>query len=140
MGRRAHVTKTAYPGVKKAGKGEYQIRGHFVHPKTGRRRELVRIVRATSARAASEARAEALRNAGAAVDRSRVRFEDFARSWLSGKRPNLKASTQTAYASAIDLHLTPTFGDWFVDAIAFEDVIAWRDGQAGSAIDRKSVV
>lgn len=132
MGRRRGRRQTTLPGVERLGPGEYRIRGHYIHPKTGRRRELDRIVKAPSPLDAFEMRLLALREAAGSAEEERPRTEAFARSWLLSKSPGLRASTRTTYATALDLHILPTFRDWFIDRIAFQDVVAWRDAQKGS--------
>jgi integrase len=134
MARRRDRSKTLYPGVERAGKGLYRIRGTYIHPKTGRRRELDRIVTAESPAEASAKRNAALREAAGSVAEERPRVEAFARSWLLGKAPGLRQSTRTTYASALDNHILPHFGDWFIDRVTFADVVAWRDAQKGEPI------
>jgi integrase len=134
MARRRERAKTLYPGVERVEKGTYRIRGSYIHPKTGRRREMDRIVTAESPAEASAKRNAALREAAGSAVEERPRVEAFARSWLLGKAPGLSSSTRTTYATAIDLHIVPHFGDWFIDRVTFADVVAWRDAQKGEPI------
>ncbi len=48
--------------------------------------------------------------------------------------PALKASTRRLYADTLDLHISPTLGAFFVDAITSTDVVAWRDSQTAKPV------
>lgn len=134
MSRRIDRKATSFPGVQRVGKGTYRIRGKYIHPKTDRRCELDRIVDAPSAREAAHERARLLREAAMDVTTVEMTMRAYARSWYAGKLPKLKASTRVAYATAIDGHILPHFGDWYVDRIAHADVVDWRDVQQGSPV------
>lgn len=125
--------RTAYPGVRRIDARTYRVRGEWRCPKTGRTREIDRIVTAASAEHAATIRAE-LRSemvAGAEPGR-RLRLDDFATSWLEGKRARTKASTQSHYAAILDLYISPALGAYYLDAITREDVTRWLAAQRGT--------
>lgn len=125
--------KTAYPGVYRIDARRWRVRGTWTDPKTGRRRELDRIVTAASARAAAATRAELMATGVASSDpRRRIRLDDFATSWLEDKRARTKASTRRHYASMLDLYISPGLGDYYLDAISPDDVRRWLADQAGT--------
>lgn len=121
-------------GIHSEGPGRYRVRVYFTDPKTGKQRELVRVVEANDIHEASEIRAQLRREAmqGGEDGRPRPRLADYAESWLSGKLPSLKASTRDRYAEVLDVHVLPVLGDHWVDAIERDDLIAWRDSQRGA--------
>ena len=128
--------KTSVRGVYSLGGGRYEVVAHFMDPKTGRPRKLVRIVRARSvadaARQREELRAEALRGA---APRRRVRLSTYVESWLLRKLAAWKTSTATQAASVIEVWIKPALGDYYLDAIEVSDVVAWRDEMARTPVD-----
>lgn len=123
--------KTSTRGITALGGGRYEVRLWWTCPKTGRSKKAVRIIEASSVPDAARKREELRRVLSAgAVRPARVRFGAAARSWLSTKLPTWKPSTQTQNASVLDVHILPTFEDYFIDAIEPSDVVAWRDAQA----------
>ena len=69
---------------------------------------------------------EAERLRGLAIDprAGRVRFEDYAKSWLS-RRPELSVTTRHDYQKLLDNHLIPGFGSAEIAGIAPSTVRAW---------------
>lgn len=122
------MRRTRFPGVYSAG-DQYWIRAKVQDPKTGRTRQVNRLVEAASASAAARMREE-MRASKAGPEPTRHRLRDYAISWLANAR-NLKASTLDRYTTTIELHVFPVLGDHFLDAITHQDVVAWRDAQAG---------
>lgn len=128
------MKKTRYPGVQRIDEGRYRVRAKLVHPRTGKTKEVDRVV---EARGPAEAAAERERLRQELLDQCeggpvhRTRLADYARSWLSGKLPGLKASTAHLYAQVLDLHVIPTLGDFYLDALVHRDIVAWRDAQQG---------
>lgn len=124
---------TRYPGVQRIADGMFRVRFEARDPRTGKIREIDRIVNvATPADAA--ARRQEIRRAfkRGEPERLRVRVGDFARSWLRTKLPALKPSTAHRYVDTLEGHILPELGDLYVDAVAPADVIAWRDRQRGA--------
>lgn len=126
------MKKTTQEGVWSLGKGRYLVRVWYVCPKTGRRKKAERVVEAKSARDATKLR-EALREERSAVAArpARERLDRFARSWMKRKLPSWKRSTRVNNASIMDTHISPKLGDYWIDAITPEDVVAWRDDMDG---------
>ncbi|WP_236606433.1 tyrosine-type recombinase/integrase [Sandaracinus amylolyticus] len=97
-------------------------------PKTGRTKDVIRIVEAKSAAEASAKRDDLRRTEEASSGaRTRERLGDAATSWMRSKLPALRASTRRTYADVIDLHIVPRLGDYYVDAITPDDVVELRD-------------
>lgn len=59
---------------------------------------------------------------------TRTRLADYARSWLARKRAALSVATLDRYAVALEDHILPTLGAWYVDAIAPDATTTARDG------------
>jgi integrase len=124
-------TKKRLLGIEELAKGLYFIRIQEVHPRTGRMIDVKRRVRCETIEEAVQAqgrlRAEHLGD-GDYVQPKRVRFGDYARSWLSGRLPTLKASTAARYGDTLDRIILPALGDYYLEAITPEDVLAWFQG------------
>jgi integrase len=131
--RRQGRQTTSFPGVQRVGRGEYRIRGKYIHPKTLRRAELDRVIEASTSREAAHKRAAELRKAALGSGPEPQRMAEYVRSWIAGKLPILKPSTRVAYATALDLHILPHFGEWFIDRMTRADIAEWRDSMALTA-------
>lgn len=129
------VTKNRYPGVTRVGPGLYRVRAKWRCPKTGRLRELVRIVEAESAAAAMTMR-EALKaeESKALEPPARVRVGDCVASWLTSKHGELKASTARHYANVLDTYVLPKIGEYWLDVLTHDDIVKWRDAEDGSPV------
>lgn len=124
--RRQKQRATRFPGVWSVGE-KYRIRIYTKDPKTGLPREIDRVIPAESAADASKQRA-ALTEPNEPQPQ-RTRLKDYAASWLLAKERELKASTVDRYATAIDLHIVPDLGDYYLDSLTHQDVVDWRDAQ-----------
>ena len=124
---------TKYPGVRRLSNGKFEIRVKIINPKTGKEKDVKRVVDAASAAEAVVLR-EQLRQEVQSGDTTeeRMRLGEYAISWMRGKLPTLKPSTARRYAETIDLHIAPFFGDYYLDAITPLDVTKWRDAQTDS--------
>ena len=127
---RTKTTKTRYPGVCSVDDrpGWFRVRGKIADSKTGKKTSLDKMIEASSAKAANIERGKLLtaldvRPAGQA----RTRLSDYATSWLRTKLPNLKAATASLYATMLDQHILPELGDFYLDAITRDDLLAWRE-------------
>ncbi|MBC7171898.1 MAG: tyrosine-type recombinase/integrase [Polyangiaceae bacterium] len=125
---------TRHPGVLKTDPNTYRIRVRLKDPRTGKSREVDRIV---TCRTVDEAvlerqklRAQLLEDSKPVVERTRLR--DYAASWLSRKQKTIARSTAERYATALDLHILPALGDYYVDALVQADFVRWRDAAAVS--------
>lgn len=125
--------RTAFQGVQRLEANHYRVRGEYVCPKTGRRKEFDRRVQARSTEEASALRL-AIKHELLDPPKTdaRQRLADYATKWLDGKLPTLKASTRDLYASVLDLHILPALGDYFLDAITSQDITRWRNAQQGA--------
>ena len=120
--------RTRYPGVKPLGSNRYRIRVKATDRRTGRGKEVDKIVVCPGGVAEAVTLREELRReveAGGAGASARVRLADFAASWLRGRLPTLKASTRARYAEILDGAILPALGDVYLDALRPSDVQAW---------------
>lgn len=125
--------KTRYPGVTRLENAKFEIRVKIINPKTGKEKDIKRVIEAANPSAAAAMREE-LRTEATSDPLSmqeRVRLADYATSWLNTKLGSLKPSTADRYASTLDLHILPMLGDYFVDAIEPADIRVWLDKQKG---------
>ena len=121
-----------YPGVTKTKDRRFRIRFKARDPKTGRLKEVKKVIdAATPAEAAKAKQAQRERFEAGTATRSRPRLADYASSWLRGKLPDLSPSTRDRYALVLGRHVLPALGDYYVDGIQRDDIIAWRDAQQG---------
>jgi integrase len=133
---------TKYPGVHRISETSYRVRGKVRNPKTGKFLFLDKIVEASSAYDASNQRAELLldlQNEVPSVIVERLRLEAFARSWLRSRLPKLKKATRALYASILDNHIAPSIGEYYVDAVATDDLVQWRDDMVGKGASAAAV-
>jgi hypothetical protein len=76
----------------------FRVRGFVVDPRTGRRREIDRVIEAASVHEAKRARAELLLKEEQAVEPvTRVRVGEYARSWMRSKALKLDGATARTY-------------------------------------------
>lgn len=127
------MKKTKYPGVYRLPDGRYHLDATGWCPKTGKRKRKRKDVEAASAAEANRMRAElrAKIERGSPEANARERLAPAARSWLTGKLAELKASTRRHYADVLDLHVFPVLGDHYLDAITTADIVGWRDALVG---------
>ena len=120
---------TKFPGVHWLAHKTYRIRGKVVDPRTGKNREIDRILTETSAQAAARERADllhALRTSVGPAD-GRMRIGDYAKSWMRSKAVKLDPTTAERYAVTLETHILPAFGDFFYESLTTRDVQAWID-------------
>ena len=144
-----HGTKVG-KGIWDLGEGQHRVRVYSTNPKTGKPKELERIVRAKTVNQAEQARDRLQRQArdGGPVSRQRKRVGDVSNDWLAKKlkrvrsdgTPYLCPSTRERYTPAVDNHIAPYFGDYYVDQLTEEDVEDWQEnllasGYAASTIN-----
>lgn len=125
MPRRTDLKPTAHPGLwSTAGGHVFRVRAR--DPRTGKESQPYRFVRGSLATALREQS----QVAGEVKTRGRVkrtRLADYAASWLERKRGALSIGTLARYVGSLDDHILPTLGERFLDLLAPEDVLAWRD-------------
>lgn len=120
-----------HPGVESLGSGKYRIRTSMYHPKTGRRAEIDRIVKASDATAAAtllaNARADWLAQRARSKPGERRRLGDAITAWFAEKKRSVKASTAATYETAVKWW-SKVLGDYWLDAIEPHEVADALDG------------
>ena len=124
-------TATKYPGVLRVGPKTYRVRAKVKDPRTGKRKEIDRLLTDVTLQQAARKRGALLREleGQTAAVGERVRVGEFARSWMRSKALKLDQGTSERYATALDLHILPALGDFYFDALASRDVQAWVDAK-----------
>jgi integrase len=106
------------PGIKKVSPGKYRIRVTQTCPRTGKRKEVDRIVSCETLGQATECRIEFLhelaKNDEGPILRPTVR--DYATSWLERRKGRLKPATVIRHAEHLDRAL-PWIGDIYMDSL-----------------------
>ena len=119
------------PGVWRRREGGFLVRGRTTDPKTGRRREVQKIVLETDASVALVRLQESLQTIRSGTEpeaRERQRFADYIvslleRRILQGKIKSAKSREKWRYV--LERHLIPAFGDLYVDRIRFAEIDRW---------------
>jgi integrase len=123
------MQKTKYPGVWRLPSGGYHVRTSAIDPRTGRLLPRKRnLPTATLAEAIQEvARLRQIAKAGGTVrDPKQPTLTAFARSWLETHLPRMTSDLAKArYMEALDLHVLPELGAFFVDQIFDRDLEVW---------------
>ncbi len=119
---------TRYPGVYRVNNDTHRIRAVGIDPRTGRKKQVEKLVNGVSAQEAARLRAELAEEIRAPVVLAqRQRVGDFARSWIRSKALGVDATTASTYADALEHHVLPVFGNHFYDAVTKADVQRWVD-------------
>ena len=130
--------KTKYPGVTKLEPKVFRVRGAYRDPRTGKRKEVTKILKGVTARQASKKLAELLETAHVdAVERKRV--SDFAKSWIESKSATVTTGTAVRYATALEKHVLPGLGDLFCDELRGHDVQLWVNEKLKGGYSVRSV-
>ena len=123
------MQKTKYPGVWRLPSGGYHLRTSAIDLRTGRLLTRKRnLPTATLAEAIQEvARLRQIAKAGGTVrDPKQPTLSDFVRSWLEIHLPRMTSDLAKArYTEALDLHVLPDLGAFYVDQIRDHDLEAW---------------
>ena len=123
------MQKTKYPGVWRLPSGGYHVRTSAIDPRTGRLLPRKRnLPKATLAEAIQEiARLRQIAKDGGTVrDPRRPTLTAFAQSWLETHLPRMTSDLAKArYTEALDLHVLPDLGAFFVDQIRDHDLESW---------------
>lgn len=140
MGRRTDLEPTREKGIFRTRDG-FWIKAIGIDPKTGDRRERVRVVKgitlAEGRRIRDDLRDEIER---AGEKRERLRLVDYAESWLKRKDGDVRLVTLERYTVALDQHIVPALGRHYLDRLTPDDVIAWRDERAAATYAVELVV
>jgi integrase len=122
-------TPTRYPGVLRIDDRTYWIRAKVVDPKTGKNREVQRLLEGVSLQEAAQKRAELMKDVKNPIGQAeRVRVGEFAKLWIESKTLSLDSGTVRTYADALEQHILPALGDFYYDALTSFDVQRWIDG------------
>jgi Phage integrase, N-terminal SAM-like domain len=122
-------TATRYPGVFRLDQATYWIRAKVVDPRTGKNREIDRILDGVTAHEAAQKRDVLINEIKQALQQSKkVRVGEFAKSWIESKTLKLDSTTARTYADALENHILPALGDYYYDALLPTDVQRWIDG------------
>jgi hypothetical protein len=122
-----NMSKSRYPGITTLSDGRKRIRLRAVDPRTGRMKEVDRIVEGTVQEAASfrtelqkqiknDVRGD-VQVPGSAITRPRG---------CPSRIVRLKASPSSWYAGVLDTYVLPYLGDFFVDRITESDIRGWQ--------------
>jgi integrase len=135
-----NMSKSRYPGITTFSDGRKRIRLRVVDPRTGRMKEVDRVIEGTVEEAAAlrtELRRKVRDDGGGAVQIPRL--GDYATSWLKSRIVGLKASSSSRYAEVLDTYVLPYLGDFFLDRITESDVREWQArvarGRAGATVN-----
>jgi integrase len=123
MAKRRDTKPTRYPGIAST-EGGHVVRARVRDPRTGRERDLSRFVAGSlrdARRAQDEMRTE-VRELGTV---SRTRLSAYAEQWLERKAGTLRPHTLARYAVALTEHIFPTLGEWYLDALTPDAIVAW---------------
>ena len=127
------MAKKKHRGIEKMGKKKFRIRVRGKDPRTGKLREVDRVLTGIDLAEARRLREQwhaELKASAVEEKRERVTVRAFARSWSESKAPHLKWSTIDRYAEALDKHILPAFGDLYFDSLTKKDIELWVAAQA----------
>jgi integrase len=121
-------TPTRYPGVLRIDENTMCIRVRTIDPRTGKKKEVAKLLEGVSAQEAAQKRAELLEAVKHPIGTTaKVRVGEFARSWIESKALKLDAGTMRTYSDALENHVLPALGDYYYDVITSQDVQQWID-------------
>jgi integrase len=119
---------TRYPGVFRLNQATYWIRAKVVDPRTGKNKEIDRVLDGVTAHEAAQKRDDLINDVKQSVQQARrVRVGEFAKSWIESKALKLDSTTLRTYADALENHILPALGDYYYDALSPTDVQRWID-------------
>jgi integrase len=124
-----HKTPTRYPGVFRLDQATYWIRAKVVDPRTGKHKEIDRILDGVTAHEAAQKRDSLINEIKQSVQQSKkVRVGEYAKSWIESKTLKLDSTTARTYADALENHILPALGNYYYDTLLPTDVQRWIDG------------
>jgi len=136
-------TKTKYPGVYKLSKPkQYRVRGKYIDPRTGKSKEVDRVLQDVIIHQAAKMRAELIqeaRNRSESPKAKRLTVTDYAKLWIESKAIRISAATATNYCITLEKHILPKFGDVYYDVLAPSDVQGWVDNAIRSGYTLRTV-
>lgn len=118
-----------YPGIIAMSDGRKRIRLRAVDPRTGRMKEVDRVVSVPMAEAivVKQKWRRDIRTADQ-VSVAVPRLADYATSWIKSRTLAVKPSTAETYAGILDCHILPALGDFYLDKLTDRDVREWQAG------------
>ncbi|HEY0252741.1 MAG TPA: site-specific integrase [Kofleriaceae bacterium] len=121
-------TPTRYPGVFRLDQATYWIRAKVVDPRTGKQKEIDRVLEGVTAHEAAQKRDDLINEIKSAVERTqKQRVGEFAKSWIESKTLKIDSTTADTYAAALENHILPALGDYYYDVLSPADVQRWID-------------
>jgi integrase len=119
---------TRYPGVFRLDQATYWIRAKVVDPRTGKSKEIDRVLDGVTAHEAAQKRRDLIDEAKQTVQQvQKVRVGEFAQSWIASKTLKLDSTTARTYADALEKHILPALGNYYYDTLLPTDVQRWID-------------
>jgi hypothetical protein len=121
-------TATRYPGVYRVDERTYWVRAKATDLRTGKKKEVEKLLEGVSIHEAAQQRAELFevaKNPAPSAKRTRVR--EYAKEWLESKKLRIDPSTAKTYEAALEKRILPTLGDYYFDALTSSDVQKWID-------------
>ena len=119
---------TRYPGVYRIDENSYWIRAKAVDLRTGKDKEVTKLIEGVSLQEAAQQRAALIEVAkNPAPTAARMRVREFAKGWLESKKLRLDPSTAQTYERALDGRILPALGDYYYDSLTSMDVQKWVD-------------
>lgn len=127
------MKKTKSPGITEISRGRYQIRVRGKDPRTGKLRSKTRIVTCDLRKAKwlREEWHEELVTGEQDVGPEKMTVGDYASEWLDGRRLRVRLSSAEWYATVLDLHILPVFGDLYLDTVRKRDIERWLASKIG---------
>jgi len=120
-------TATRYPGVYRVDEKTYWIRAKATDPRTGKKKEVERLLEGVSIQQAAQQRSELMEATKKPIaEAQHMRVGDFARSWIESKALRLDASTVQTYTDALEDHILPALGDYYYDQLSRHRDLRWR--------------
>ena len=123
--------KPVLPGVWRRKDGGFLVRGRATDRRTGKRKEILRVIEgADPALAFAALQAELTVAREGAVPSTPPLFSAYALSLMERKIREgtiRSAAGRVQYAHILEKHLLPTFGPLRVDQVRRADILAWRD-------------
>ncbi|MFN0252728.1 MAG: tyrosine-type recombinase/integrase [Kofleriaceae bacterium] len=129
--------------------GTYWVRAKALDQRTGKKKEVEKLLEGVNLQQAAQIRAElfeAAKNPAPSAKRMRVR--EYAKDWWESKKLRIDASTAKTYDAALEKRILPWLGDYYYDALTSTDVQkwvdnmtrrGWRSEEKGSKGERKTV-
>jgi integrase len=120
-------------GVYQVQQNHFRIRAVGVDPRTGKRKQVEKLVDGVSAQQANRMRDEMVKEIEQPAQQlQRVRVGEFAKLWMKSKVLALDAAVARTYADVLEQHILPVFGDLYYDVITKADVQGWVDKSLGT--------